>query len=366
MELFGELVAYVRSLGRPCVAAPGRAGRRRAGGLHRRRHRPAAVRLAGGEGPLLDVVRVTGLVESTDVPASEDGSLKRAAGHRPKLRPDLLPAAVGPARPACGGVRARRLGRAGGRGAVEPRAAVCDGWPARGLGGRWRRSRRAALPDQIGDIGRTRCLSSRFRGPRWTGSRSPAPSWSSSPAPIAPVGRSGPQSRYWHVRQPRRGAEWTFDASGPVLVGGSEPESLPAHDDRHGRRRHRPRAKRLARADARHPLDLVIGGGRTGLTLGDIQLGVSGAVEDGVADVGFSLLAAGSSVGISTSDFGRIVSAILDFERHDPVRPRRRVVAACRLRLAGSASLEMPLADGFDIGIIAFSVRLAFSPTTHW
>ena len=313
--------------------------------------------------PLLELVRVTGLLELAEVEASDGGSLTRPAGFRPRLRPDL----VGP-------LLSDPLGRLAAT--LAP-----DGWDeaegaaltnfvlrstlgslARSLGGRWRMD-----PDLLrrpGEIA-TRGRQAVIELPLSAGPSGPAAAFR---AEVELLSRAdgGPAVRV----QPRQGfsthselGAWSVDTSGSLLVGGAAPGTPLSVTVRPDGIDGPPGLAAAIELKAARTLDLVLGSGRTGLTLGDLELAVSAQADGGSPDAGFSLLAKRSSVGLDTADFGRIVSAILNFEASVEFDAGLEWSREAGLRLAGSASLEMPLSDGFDLGIIAFEdLRLAFTP----
>jgi hypothetical protein len=362
VELFGGLVEDVRALGEG-VAPPGALS----GAALAAFGEDVIARLLLGwleaRRPLLDLVRVTGLLELAEAEAFEDGSMNRAAGHRPQLRPDLL-----------GPLLSDPLGRLAATlapdGWDQPEGATLSnlvlrstlGSLARAIGGRWRtHPDLLRRPDQIATIGRQAVLEL----PLSAGPGGPAAAFR---AELEFLSRAdgGPAVRM----QPRMGfgthaeiGEWSLDTAGSLLVGGAAPGTPASITIGPGGVDGPPGLTAELGLTGARTLDLVLGSGRTGLTLGDVELGLFAKADGETPDAGFSLMARRSSVGLSTADFGRIVSAILDFEAAVEFDLGLEWSLDGGLRLSGSASLEIPLSDGFDLGIIAFSdLRLAFTP----
>ncbi len=119
-------------------------------------------------------------------------------------------------------------------------------------------------------------------------------------------------------------------------------------------------------------LDLVIGVGRTGLTLGTIELSGGWTLGSGTDEFRVGIVARNSSIGISTHDFGGAIAKVLPLDLHLPFDLGIEWSSIHGLTLAGSASLEIELADeiliagglfafrnlvlGFDIGDDAFTL----------
>lgn len=321
-----------------------------------------------GKGPLLDIATVLGIVERVDAPATEGGALTRPAGGRLHLRLDLLPGLL--AAPT-----EHLAARFAPDGWDQPEGAVATnlllrslvGRLVRSLGGRWAADpdllRR---PDEIAERGRHAVVAL----PLPAAAEGSAGAFEVelellSAADRTAAGASGPAVQVTpHGTFASHGevGDWSFDATASLVVGGAAPAALPALTIGAGGVETVPGVAARVELAAQHPLDLVVGTGGTGLTLGDVQLAVFGTVDGGVANTGFSVVAAGSSVGISTADLGSVVSSIVQFDASLPFDLGLEWSRAGGLRLAGSASLELLLSSGFDVGIVALGdIRLAFA-----
>ena len=323
--------------------------------------------------PLLDIVTALGLVEYADVPAAGDGSFARAAGRRPQLRADLAPAILSAPVERVTSVFAPD-------GWDEPEGAAAThlllrsalGPLIRSLGGRWLSDadllRRG---DELARLGRHGALVLPL--PLAVGAQvgTVAELEFVSRADRTASGATGPALQvvpHGTFASHALAGGWTVDAAGTLLIGGSEPSDLPALTiGPSGIEEAAPGVSASLALEASRALDLVVGTGRTGLTLGELQLAAFGEIEDGAADFGFSLVAARSSVGLSTADFGPVVASILSFDASVPFDLGLEWSRESGLRLTGSASLELMLSSGFDLGLVAFSdVRLAFATSEQF
>ena len=105
-------------------------------------------------------------------------------------------------------------------------------------------------------------------------------------------------------------------------------------------------------------IDFVLGVGRTGLTLGDIELTAGMTVDsDSPEEYRFGVVARNSSVGISTRDFGSAIAKVLPLDLAVPFDLGVEWSSRTGLSLAGSASLEISLGTDIQIAGGVFAVR---------
>jgi hypothetical protein len=108
---------------------------------------------------------------------------------------------------------------------------------------------------------------------------------------------------------------------------------------------------------ATRPMDLLLGAGRTGFTLGTLELS-AGATADAnePGELRFGIVARESSIGISTRDFGDAIAKVLPLDVLVPFDLGLEWSSRTGLSLAGSASLEIELADELSIagGLFVF------------
>lgn len=105
-------------------------------------------------------------------------------------------------------------------------------------------------------------------------------------------------------------------------------------------------------------LDLVLGVGRTGLTLGTLDVGASAeARADDTPALSVEVVARDSSLGISTQDFGSAVANVLPLDVAVPFDLGLAWSSATGLTLAGSASVDVVLANEISIAEGLFILR---------
>jgi hypothetical protein len=105
-------------------------------------------------------------------------------------------------------------------------------------------------------------------------------------------------------------------------------------------------------------LGVVLGLGRTGLTLGDLELSAAAALDsDEGLEVRFGIVSRNSTLGISTRDFGSAVANVLPLDLTVPFDLGLEWSSIGGLTLTGSASLSISLGNDIQIAGGVFSVR---------
>jgi hypothetical protein len=109
---------------------------------------------------------------------------------------------------------------------------------------------------------------------------------------------------------------------------------------------------------ATRQVDVLLGAGRTGFTLGTLELSAGASADSNdPGEVRFGVAARESSIGISTRDFGDAIAKVLPLDVLVPFDLGLEWSSRTGLSLAGSAALEIELADEVSIAGGAFVVR---------
>jgi hypothetical protein len=319
------------------------------------------VQWAGNRRPLLDLAALTGVYQIVDSPAVGEGGWARPSGRRAVFHPEAVLTFAGDP---LGSLTARfapdgwatsegaalsgvlvqgALGpfvtRHGGRWAVDPAMLRQSGGP--GQAG-WTAA--IALPAPVNPPGGDAVVTAEVT---FVSAADTDSTGISGPAvEIRPSGSFGGTIA---------GSPWTvtttFDvqtASGPV----SPTDSIVVTPD--GVRGPGGLAA-LADVTVGRTADLVIGSAATGLTLGDVSLRLFASIDGDGADAGFAVLASRSRLGISTADFGSVVSSIVSFDLAADFDAGVEWSRRGGLRLSGSADLSMPLVSQLVLGPLTVS-----------
>lgn len=97
-------------------------------------------------------------------------------------------------------------------------------------------------------------------------------------------------------------------------------------------------------------LDMIVGGQGTRFELGTLRAGFSAGVTGGEHDAGFELVAEGSKIVLSAADLGDALAAVADFDTTVEFALGIGWSRLQGLHLAGSASLELEVAEDIDLG----------------